>query len=392
MLADDAVQSATEARLAMRRGEWTGITTHRLPGCVQCNLVVLPKTDALDFLVFCQRNPKACPVIEVTDPGNPEPRFCAPGADLRTDLARYAVYRHGKLAEEVTDIRDLWRDDLVAFLIGSSLTFDHALERAGVPRSQVWVLDTQLQTVPAGRFSGPLVVTMRWMTPVRPDRDAPRRDFSSRRAGAGDPALIGADLEHPLYGPVVRHSNEDAGVLGVATPQRVAVASKIEFRSRPGRFHHRLEGGPILLPDARRRSKRLSSAAYPIPTWLAALPSTTLRDAVLVVLKTQELAGLDVIADGELSRFDVNHPETNGMIDYFIRPMTGIHTSLSREELAKFRTAQGMKFRTQPAGVVRGAIGEGNLNLPAAWQSVKGLTTRPLKFTLTSPYMLAKTR
>ena len=94
--------------------------------------------------------------------------------------------------------------------------------------------------------------------------------------------------------------------------------------------------------------------SYPIPAWLAAFPTATaLRDAILVVLKTQELAGLDVIADGELSRFDVNHPETNGMIDYFIRPMTGIHTSLSREELARFRAAPGMKFRTQPAGVVR---------------------------------------
>jgi len=132
--------------------------------------------------------------------------------------------------------------------------------------------------------------------------------------------------------------------------------------------------------------------SYPVPAWLAAYPTApALRDAILVVLKTQELAGLDVIADGELSRFDVNHPETNGMIDFFVRPMSGIHTGLSREELAKFRAAQGMKFRTQPAGVVRGEIGEGNLNLPAAWLSVRNLTSRPLKFTLTSPYMLAKT-
>ncbi len=132
--------------------------------------------------------------------------------------------------------------------------------------------------------------------------------------------------------------------------------------------------------------------SYPVPAWLAAFPTANaLRDAILVVLKTQELAGLDVIADGELSRFDVNHPETNGMIDYFIRPMTGIDPGLSREELFKFRSAPGMKFRTQPAGVVRAPVGEGTLNLPAAWQAVKGLTSRPLKFTLTSPYMLAKT-
>jgi len=132
--------------------------------------------------------------------------------------------------------------------------------------------------------------------------------------------------------------------------------------------------------------------SYPIPAWLPVLPTTpTLRDAVLTVLKTQELAGLDVISDGELSRFDVNHPETNGMIEYFIRPMSGIVPALSRAELAAFRAQEGMGFRTQPAGAVRGPIGEGTLNLPAAWQFVKPLTTRPLKFTVTSPYMLAKT-
>ncbi len=132
--------------------------------------------------------------------------------------------------------------------------------------------------------------------------------------------------------------------------------------------------------------------SYPIPSWLAAYPSSpNLHDAILVVLKTQELAGLDVIADGELSRFNVNHPETNGMIEYFIRPMENIAPVLSRQELEKFRATAGMAFRTQPAGVVRGPIDEGSLNLPAAWSAVKGLTTRPLKFTLTAPYMLAKT-
>lgn len=132
--------------------------------------------------------------------------------------------------------------------------------------------------------------------------------------------------------------------------------------------------------------------SYPIPAWLAALPSTpTLRDAILVVLKTQELAGIDVIADGELSRFDVNHPETNGMIEYFIRPMAGISAQLSRAEVAEFRAQQGMGFRTQPAGVVHGPLGEGTLNLTGAWQFCKPLTERPLKFTLTSPYMLGKT-
>jgi 5-methyltetrahydropteroyltriglutamate--homocysteine methyltransferase len=132
--------------------------------------------------------------------------------------------------------------------------------------------------------------------------------------------------------------------------------------------------------------------SYPVPAWLAAQPSAVnLRDAVLVVLKTQELAGIDVVTDGELGRFDVNHPETNGMIDYFVRPLDGVRTRLTVAELERFRQQQGMSFRAQPAGVIDGRLGPGTLNLSAAWHFVKGLTTRPLKFTVTSPYMLAKT-
>lgn len=132
--------------------------------------------------------------------------------------------------------------------------------------------------------------------------------------------------------------------------------------------------------------------SYPIPTWLATQPSTpNLRDAILVVLKTQELAGIDLLVDGELSRFDVNHPETNGMIEYFVRPLAGVDSTVSRADVAAFRAQPGMGFRTQPAGVVRGPIHEGSLNLPAAWGKVKPLTEKRLKFTLTSPYMLAKT-
>lgn len=132
--------------------------------------------------------------------------------------------------------------------------------------------------------------------------------------------------------------------------------------------------------------------SYPIPAWLAAMPSRlTWRDAVMVVLKTQELAGIDILADGELSRFDVNHPETNGMIDYFIRPLLGIHTQLSRSELEAFRRNPNMTFRARPAGVVCAALGEGELNLPEDYEQVRGLTRYPLKFTCTSPYMLART-
>jgi uncharacterized protein YcsI (UPF0317 family) len=231
------VTSPREARLAMRRGEWTGPTNFMVPGYVQCNLVVLPKADAYDFLVYCQRNPRPCPVIEVTDPGDPEPRLCAPGADLRTDLARYAVYRDGVCVEEVTDITSLWREDSVAFLIGSSLTFDAALIRAGVPLERgVWVLDTAIPTVPAGCFAGPLVVTMRLMTPAQAiiaTQLTTRFPFNhGAPVHVGEPALIGADLEHTIFGPPVPSIPE--GLMPVfwacgVTPQRVAMASKLPF-------------------------------------------------------------------------------------------------------------------------------------------------------------------
>jgi len=132
--------------------------------------------------------------------------------------------------------------------------------------------------------------------------------------------------------------------------------------------------------------------SYPIPAWLAAYPTTpNLRDAILVVLKTQELAGLDLIADGELSRFDVNHPETNGMIEYFVRPLGGVRSDLGRAEIERFRRQQGMGFRTRPAALVHAPLTPGTLDLPTAWESVKSLSAVPQKFTLTSPYMLAKT-
>jgi len=132
--------------------------------------------------------------------------------------------------------------------------------------------------------------------------------------------------------------------------------------------------------------------SYPIPAWLAAYPTTpNLRDAILVVLKTQELAGLDLIADGEFSRFDVNHPETNGMIEYFVRPLGGVRSDLGRAEIERFRRQQGMAFRSRPAALVHSPISAGTLDLPTAWAFVKPLSTTPQKFTLTSPYMLAKT-
>src|SRR4026208_2115399 len=107
--------------------------------------------------------------------------------------------------------------------------------------------------------------------------------------------------------------------------------------------------------------------SYPIPAWLAAVPSTpSLMGAILVVVRTQEMAGIDVVSDGELSRFNVNHPETNGMIEYFVTPLGGVSTTFSRADIELFRSMPGMKFRTQPAAVVRTPIDQGTLNLPGA--------------------------
>src|SRR5438128_2630017 len=131
--------------------------------------------------------------------------------------------------------------------------------------------------------------------------------------------------------------------------------------------------------------------SYPVPDWLVALPSEqALRDATAVVFKAQELAGIDLVVDGELYRFDVNEPDTNGMIDYFVRQMEGIRWKIGREDLRRARETPGLAYRSAPAGVVEGAIGEGSLNLPRDYGRARALTTKPLKFTVTGPHMLSK--
>ncbi len=131
--------------------------------------------------------------------------------------------------------------------------------------------------------------------------------------------------------------------------------------------------------------------SYPVPDWLLALPSEqALVDATRVVIHTQEHAGIDLVCDGEFSRFDVNHPETNGMIEYFVRPMAGMRTAITFDELMAYRSQRGMGFRTRPPAVVEGAIGPGTLDLPLACARGRRLASRPFKFTLTGPHMLAK--
>ena len=132
--------------------------------------------------------------------------------------------------------------------------------------------------------------------------------------------------------------------------------------------------------------------SYSMIDWLAASPSEqALLDATAVVLKTQELAGLDVIADGELYRFDIDHPETNGMIDYFIRPLGNLSSAVTRTDAEDFRNQPGMGFRAKPAGVVNGPLDEGTLDIAGDYERIKALTTSPLKFTVTGPHMLSKT-
>ena len=230
---------AQQARQAIRRGEWTRPTAGLAPGCTQANLVVLPEADAFDFMRFCLRNPKPCPLLEVTDPGSPEPAQTAPGADLRTDVPRYRVYRDGELAGEPADVRDEWRDDLVALLFGCSFTFERALLAQGLPVRHVELgcnvpmYRTARDCTPAGRFGGPLVVSMRPMTPEQAIRAT---QVTSRYPGVhgapvhvGDPSALGIeDLGAPDYGDPVDVRDGEVPVFWACgvTPQAVAVASR----------------------------------------------------------------------------------------------------------------------------------------------------------------------
>jgi 5-methyltetrahydropteroyltriglutamate--homocysteine methyltransferase len=132
--------------------------------------------------------------------------------------------------------------------------------------------------------------------------------------------------------------------------------------------------------------------SYPLPDWLRRAPSEqALLDATRVVIATQERAGIDLVCDGELYRFDVNHPETNGMIEYFVRPMSGVRGDIAFSEWLDYSKGAGMRFRTRPPGVVQGPIGAGTLNLKLPCARAKALAGKPFKFTVTGPHMLAKT-
>lgn len=232
-----ALNPAQQVRMECRAGTFRRITRNVAPGYVQCALVVLPKAQALDFMVFCQRNQKPCPVLEVVEAGQWEPKRLAPGADLRTDLPLYSVYRHGERVEDVADIRPLWRDDFVSFVIGSNTSCDLALRRAGVQTEKNrWVLRSKVETDPAGPFRGPLVVTMRWLTPAEliiATQLTSRFPFNhGAPIHVGDPAALGCDLEHPMTGtpvPPVPPGLVPTFWACSVTPQTVAVAARTEL-------------------------------------------------------------------------------------------------------------------------------------------------------------------
>jgi len=226
-------------RRAIRDGKLTGVTAGLGRNFVQANLAVLPRAQAYDFLLFCQRNPKPCPLIEVCDAGSPEPVAVAPGADLRTDIPGYRIYEHGTLVAEVDDLRSVWREDLVAFLLGCSFTFEWALLEAGV---KLWHIEhgkgvamyrTSIACRAAGAFHGPMVVSMR---PIRAGDVAKAVTVSARFPGAhgapvhiGNPEAIGITrLDQPDYGEVQPFTEGDVPVFWACgvTPQAVALAAR----------------------------------------------------------------------------------------------------------------------------------------------------------------------
>ena len=235
-------ETPQQVRARIRRGEWDRPTAGLCPGYVQANLAVVPKELAYDFLLFCQRNPKPCPVLDVTDAGSPEPRHLAPGADLRREIPRYRVWNKGELVDEPSDVTKYWREDLVSFLIGCSFTFESALLKAEIPvrhieeKRNVPMYLTNIACRPAGVFHGSTVVSMR---PMRPELAIRAVQVTSRFPGVhgspvhiGDPSAIGiADVHRPDFGEAVTIRPGEIPVFWACgvTPQAVAMAVKPEL-------------------------------------------------------------------------------------------------------------------------------------------------------------------
>lgn len=240
----------SEVRARCRAGTWSGPTAGLAGGYVQANLMILPQAQAYDFLLFCQRNPKPCPLVEVLDAGCWSPH-CAPDADLRSDLPGYCVYENGVRTGEPSDIASIWRDDLVSFLLGCSFSFEEALMRAGIAlrhvqeKRNVAMYKTNIACRPAGCIQGDMVVSMR---PIKAAEVARAVEITGRFPqvhGAplhvGQPGLIGiADLAVPDFGDAVAVLDDELPVFWACgvTPQYVAELSRLPFciTHAPGRM------------------------------------------------------------------------------------------------------------------------------------------------------------
>lgn len=234
--------SPQEARQLIRKGELTQPTSGISKGHVQANLAILPKELAFDFLVFAQRNPKPCPILDVTNVGDPEPKLMAPGGDLRYDLAKYRIYKKGELVDEVENVEDYWTDDMVGFLIGCSFSFETAMQNAGIgirhieDNHNVPMYLTNIDTVPSGMFHGKMVVSMR---PIPYDQVVRAVTVTSRFPdvhGApvhiGNPEQIGInDLDKPDFGERSEIKEGEVPVFWACgvTPQSIAMTSKPEI-------------------------------------------------------------------------------------------------------------------------------------------------------------------
>jgi len=238
----EALATGRAARLAIRRNQHAGPTSGLAPGFVQANLAILPQALAQDFLQFCQRNPKPCPLIGISTPGSPRVPDLGEDLDIRTDLPRYRVWRDGALVDEPTDIVKWWRDDLVIFAIGCSFSFEQALLEAGIELRHmtcdctVPMYRTSIETIAAGPFHGPVVVSMRPMKPA----DAIRAVQVTTRFPAvhgapvhiGKPESIGIkDLGRPDWGDPVPVHDDELPVFWACgvTPQSVIMAARPEF-------------------------------------------------------------------------------------------------------------------------------------------------------------------
>ncbi|MDQ0271884.1 putative hydro-lyase [Cytobacillus purgationiresistens] len=237
-----ALLSPSKARDMIRQGEWVKPTSGVSNGYIQANLAVIPKELAFDFLLFCQRNPKPCPIIDVMEPGSGIPELAAPTGNIKTDIPKYRIYRHGEFVEERTDVSDIWDDNMVGFLIGCSFTFEDALLTNGVPirhieeNCNVPMYKTNIPCVKAGAFEGPMVVSMRPMTEKEAIRAVQVTSRFPSVHGApvhiGNPGAIGIENIHqPEFGDPVTIKDGEVPVFWACgvTPQAVAMQVKPEI-------------------------------------------------------------------------------------------------------------------------------------------------------------------